>query len=165
MNPWQLAKVSEFSHQCALFCFTAKAQRVGFASALTEGVYKNNPAVTSVAADLIPELAWFHSIPNGTRSGDEIQRNIEGGAMKSTGTKPGVLDTFWPLRRACYCGLYIEMKRPSLKSANNPVAGCSDEQIKFGAYVTSQGYIAKVCYTWLEAAEVLQWYYQLENVK
>ena len=37
------------------------------------------------------------------------------------------------------------------------------EQNVFGLYVTSQGYIAKVCYSWLEAAEVLQWYYNLEK--
>jgi len=163
MTPWQLAKDSEFSHQSALFCFTAKAQRIGFALAKTEGVYKSSPTVSSVGADLIPEIAFFHSVPNGTRSGDLRSRQIEGGMMKASGTKAGVLDTFWPLRRGPYCGLYIELKKPSLKSAKNPVNGCSDEQNAFGAYVTSQGYIAKVCYSWLEAAEVLQWYYQLEK--
>jgi len=160
MTPWQLAKDSEFSHQAALFCFTAKAQRVGFENALDNKAYKNAADGT---VNMIPELAYYHSIPNGTRSGDLKSRQIEGAAMKASGTKAGVLDTFWPLRRGSYCGLYIELKKPSLKSAKNPVNGCSAEQNVFGLYVTSQGYIAKVCYSWLEAAEVLQWYYNLEK--
>lgn len=159
MTPWQLAKDSEFSHQAALFCFTAKAQRVGFVNALSEKVYKN----ALIGDDAVPELAFFHSIPNGTRSGDLKSRQIEGAAMKASGTKAGVLDTFWPLRRGSYCGLYIELKKPALKSPKNPVNGCSDVQNEFGLFVTSQGYVAKVCYSWLEAAEILQWYYQLEK--
>lgn len=159
MTPWQLAKDSEFSHQAALFCWCAYAQSFGFDVANDQTKWTQAHS----SKNKVVELAYYHSIPNGTRSGDLKSRQIEGGMMKASGTKAGVLDTFWPLKRGSYCGLYIELKKPSLKSAKNPVNGCSDEQNAFGAYVTSQGYIAKVCYSWLEAAEVLQWYYSLKD--
>ncbi len=162
MNPWQLAKDSESSHQVALFCFVAKAMQYGFALAKTEVAYKyKDPALLGVTYP-VRELYWLHHIPNGGSRGDTARSAaIHGGQLKAEGVKAGVLDICWNLKRAQYSGLYIEMKRPSLKSAKNPQAGCSDEQLKFGEFVTSQGYYAVTCYTWLEAAEILEWYYNL----
>lgn len=163
MNPWQLAKAAtEHAEQVALFCYCAKAQKIGFDRALVEHVYSNaNPDQRSVK-DLIPELKFFHAIPNGGSRGDTAKsRAIEGGRMKAEGVKPGVLDCFWPLRRGNFSGLYIEMKRGSLKDPLNHVAGCSDEQKEFGQFVFNNGYHAMVCYSWLEAAQMLQWYYDL----
>ncbi len=81
------------------------------------------------------------------------------------------MDCFWPLQRwyyntveehdDTYSGLYIEMKRPSLKSVNNPTAGLSEEQKDFGQFVINNNFSSHVCYTWLEAAEILKWYYEL----
>jgi hypothetical protein len=160
MTPWQLAKDSELSHQSALFCFCNKAIKVGFKLAKDERFYLRGGETMS---NTIPELAYYHAIPNGVRTGDAIARIKEGGALKGAGVKAGVLDTFWPLKRGPYCGLYIEMKKPSLKSTKNPYNGCSDEQNEFGQFVSNQMYVAKVCYSWLEAAEVLEWYYNLKG--
>lgn len=109
MTPWQLAKDSEFSHQSALFCFTAKAQRVGFKLALDAKIYAipYKDVESNFFYFPIPELAFFHSVPNGTRSGDLKSRQIEGGMMKASGTKAGVLDTFWPLRRGRIVGFTL----------------------------------------------------------
>jgi len=161
MTPWQIAKDSESSHQIALFCFAAKAQRIGFKFAKKEAAYSLGLSTLN-DSDTIPELSFLHHCPNGGSRGDNAKsRAIAGGLLKAEGVKAGVLDIFWPLSKSVYCGLYIEMKKPSLKNAKNEYAGCSDAQLEFGKFVTDQGYCAKVCYTWLEAAETLEWYYNL----
>lgn len=166
MTPWQLAKDSESSQQQALFCFVAKATQIGFANAKHASNYIAGQGSTSKDV-VIPELAWYHAIPNGGSRGDTARsRAIEGGRMKAEGVKPGVLDTFWPLARFgkpgnTYCGLYIELKKPALKNAKNELAGLSDEQKAFGQFCIDQGYCCRVAYTWLEAVEILEWYYSL----
>lgn len=172
MTPWQLAKDSEHSQQVALFCFCARAQRVGFELAKNEIEWPNVNHVRLMDMKPIPELAFFHAIPNGGNRGDTARsRAIEGGRMKAEGVKAGVLDCFWPLTKhkpaganmiqAGYSGLYIEMKSPKFKRAGDPQSGCTDEQRDFGQFVIDQGYSCHVCYSWLEAAEVLEWYYNL----
>lgn len=163
MNPWQLAKSgTEHGEQTALFCFCAKAEKYGFAVAFAADSYKNGEHWKGITAYPVPELKWFHAIPNGGNRGDtEKSRAIEGGRMKAEGVKSGVLDTFWPLKRGPFSGLYIEMKRKALKNEKNHLAGCSDSQIEFGQFVTNNNFVARVCYTWEEAAKALEWYYSL----
>lgn len=168
MTPWQLAKDSESSQQMALFCFANRAMQVGFEVA-------KNPKTWGLTASEfgltkpVPELKWLHHIPNGGSRGDSLKSAaIAGGRLKAEGVKAGVLDIFWPLRRSdehgymtVYCGLYIEMKKPSLKSAKNVLAGLSVEQKEFGMFAIDQGYKCDLCYDWLEAAQVLEDYYAL----
>jgi hypothetical protein len=166
MTPWTLAKETEHSQQVALFCFTAKAKEIGFRRALNETFWPTNAYIDPELNLPVPELAYFHAIPNGGNRGDTAKsRAIEGGRMKAEGVKPGVLDCFWPLVKRkdshVYCGLYIEMKKPSVKSLRNSLAGLSDDQKIFGEYAASQGYCVRLCYSWLEAAEALEWYYNL----
>lgn len=168
MTPWQIAKDSESSHQTALFCYINKAIQVGFKQALDPNAYVLNKSYQNAFLSVpIPELYWCHHVPNGGSRGDTaISRAIAGGQLKAEGVRPGVLDIFWPLRRSraideFYCGLYIEMKKPNLRHKTNLQAGCSDAQLQFGEFVIYQQYAAKVCYTWLEAAEILEWYYNL----
>lgn len=174
MNPWQIAKDSESSHQIALFCWAAKAQRIGFFLASDERSW-TVPNDTWKEEERVPELAWLHHIPNGGSRGDSAKsRAIAGGQLKAEGVKSGVFDLFWPLVRneriysghgselvsILWAGLYIEMKKPSEKRADRYDAGCSDAQKAFGAYAHSQGYYVCVCYSWQEAAKVLQDYYE-----
>lgn len=167
MTPWQLAKDNESSQQQALFCFVAKAARVGFAIAKQQSNWVAGDDTLMLGIKPVPELAWYHAIPNGGSRGDTARsRAIEGGRMKAEGVKPGVLDTFWPLARFgkpgnTYCGLYIELKKPALKNAKNELAGLSDEQKAFGQFCIDQGYCCRVAYTWLEAVEILEWYCSL----
>lgn len=165
MTPYQLAKESESSQQMALFCYCAKAQKIGFARANDKSYWDNNIVIheESHKAFAVPELAFFHHIPNGGSRGDSARSAaIAGGRLKAEGVKAGVLDCFWPLVRGHYHGLYIEMKKPSLKTAN-VLNGVSKEQREFGSYVIEQGYSAIVCYDWLEAANVLESYYKMEK--
>jgi len=127
--PEKLAKDSESSHQIALFAWCAL------------------PEVKA----MFPELEWLHAIPNGGSRGDTKEsRSKEGGKMKAEGVKPGVSDMFLPVRRGDCPGFYIELKR-----LPGPGVGPSDEQLKFGAFVQSQGYGFAVAYGWMKARDLL----------
>lgn len=179
MTPWQIAKESESSQQVALFCWAAKAELYGFNIANDAGCWNDFNGRRIEAKQLVmscvpvPELKWLHHIPNGGSRGDNAKsRAIAGGQLKAEGVKAGVLDIFWPFPKSKptpanhydtqieYCGLYIEMKKPSLRNAKNPRAGCSEDQLAFGDFAHSQGYYVTVCYDWLEAAKVIQDYYE-----
>lgn len=161
MNPWQIAKESESSQQVALFCWAARAQYCGFVLANDQKQW--SIPIKQGLPDDVPELAFLHHIPNGGSRGDNAKsRAIAGGQLKAEGVKAGVLDIFWPLPKLAYHGLYIEMKKPSLKSAKNPRAGCSEDQLAFGDFAHSQGYYVTVCYDWLEAAREIQAYYEMK---
>ena len=88
--------------------------------------------------------------------------------MKAEGVKAGVLDVFVPVARAVDItslsdivprygmkhGLYIEMKYGKNTMTEN--------QKEFTDFVTVQGYLVKVCYTWIEAAKEIFNYLGLE---
>lgn len=63
----------------------------------------DNPATQK----LHPELALFHSNPNGGH-----RTPAAAGKMKAEGQRPGVPDTHLPIARGGYHGLWIEFKKP-----------------------------------------------------
>lgn len=128
MTPEQIAKAgTEHAHQTALFCWC------------NQNLQK------------YPELEWFYCIQNEEKSGSIIRGN----RSRVSGTKKGVSDTCLPVKRGLYSGLYIELKKLSLKPKKKGKGGVSDEQLKFGAFVQSQGFGFVVCYGWEEAANIL----------
>lgn len=158
MTPAQLAKDSESSQQMALFAWCAIAMNYGFDIA----VALDNGASFEAARDHgsvcpVPELKWIHHIPNGGSRGNDVRsQQIRGARLKAEGVRSGVSDICLPVKRGNCSGLYIEMKKPSLKPKRpTSKGGCSDEQIEFGAFVQSQGFGFVVCYTWLEARDVI----------
>lgn len=146
------------------------AQRYGFlvAKAWSEG--RDVSPLNDLQADLVPELAWFHAIPNGGE-----RDKVTAGKLKAEGVKAGVWDTFLPVpspydvrhytdngaphysETYAYMGLYIEFKTPDRLQEKN--AGLSDAQIKFGSEVGEQGYCMRVAYSWREAANNVMEYY------
>lgn len=156
MLPDQIAKGgSEHASQAALFAFVVVAAMHGFELAWAWADGAKLPKWSG--QDALPELRWFHAVPNGANYGDDERGSrITGGKMKAEGLRKGVWDTFLPVRRVWASGLYIEMKKPSLKSPKDKWTGCSDEQRSFGVFVQQQGFIAEVCYNWREAANVIQ---------
>lgn len=95
-----------------------------------------------------PLLALMFAIPNGGERNLKVAANL-----KAEGVKAGVSDIMFPVSRACFHGLFIEMKvRP-----NKPTA----EQLDFIAAVTAQKYLAVVCYSWQEAVTTLVHYLNL----
>jgi len=92
-----------------------------------------------------PGLSLLHSIPNGGK------RNIrEAARLKKEGAKAGVSDIFLPVARGCRHGLYIEMKVKGGK--------LSPSQEEWIDGVTKQGYLAVVCFGWVEAKDVIEGY-------
>jgi hypothetical protein len=110
-----------------------------------------------------PELKWFFAIPNGGTRGDTPElRAIRGGQLVAEGVRSGVADTCLPVKRACYSGLYIEMKKKSAKpKKETSKGGLSDEQIEFGEFVKKQDYAWYCCYGWQEAWACVEWYINL----
>ena len=125
ITPEQLAKKgTEFAHQCALFCWCA------------------------LHVKQYPELKWFHSITNEEKTGNVIV----GARAKASGRKKGVSDTFLPVARGGYNGLYIEMKKHKTKKSKPRVR---KEQLEFGLFVQNEGFGFIVCYGWEEARDML----------
>lgn len=67
------------------------------------------------------------------------------------GVKAGVPDVCLPVPRGGYHGLYVEMKR---KQGGR----VSEEQNEWMEALRAQGYEAKVCRGWKEAAEEIEQY-------
>ena len=91
------------------------------------------------------ELKLLHAIGNGGK-----RRLLEAVRMKREGVLAGVSDIMLPVARNGYHGLYIELKIKGGKP--------SDSQKWWIAEVTKQGYLAKVCYGWVDASEVIKGY-------
>jgi len=137
MTPERLAKSdTEAAHQTALFAWAA------------------------LQTNRWPELRWLHHIPNGGSRGDNAQsRVIRGAQLKAQGVRTGVSDLSLPVRRGAWSGLYIEMKKPAEKpKREGSKGGVSDEQAAFGTFVQSQGFGFVVCYSWEDAASIIEQY-------
>lgn len=91
---------------------------------------------------LYPELKWLHAIPNGG-----LRSKATAALLRAEGVKTGVSDVFLPVSRHGQHGLYIEMKA----GKNTP----TPEQKEFMSFVDGQGYRTAVCWTWLEAVQVI----------
>lgn len=99
-----------------------------------------------------PELRLLYHIPNGGhRSKSEAAR------FKAEGVKPGVPDLCLPVARGPYHGLYIELKRQKGGKV-------SDAQKEWIAALTTQGYLAEVCYGWKDAAALIEDYLDEKGV-
>lgn len=167
LKPDQLAKSgTEHGHQSALFAFVAVAHWHGFNAAKVWASGGDLPARDPDQPPALPCLKWFHAIHNQGH-GDKIR----GARAKAEGVKKGVADTFlpWPVYEPCpsdpqlmivkWCGLYIEMKKPSEKpKRETSKGGVSDEQAEFGKFAKGAGYGWCVCYGWQEAAQMLENY-------
>jgi hypothetical protein len=106
-----------------------------------------------------PELKWLYSNTNE----EKTNSIIVGNKAKAAGRKAGISDVTLPVKRACYSGLYIELKRLDRKSKRaGSKGGCSDEQLEFGEFVKTQGFAFYVCYGWLEAWQCLEWFLNLK---
>jgi hypothetical protein len=92
-----------------------------------------------------PELALFHSIPNGApRYGAQLVY------YTAEGLTSGIPDTHLPVSRAGYLGLWIEMKH----GANKP----SEKQLEMIAHLRREGHYVAVCYNSEDAIIVLKAY-------
>lgn len=99
-----------------------------------------------------PALDLLYHIPNGGK------RNAsEAAHLKRQGVKAGVPDLCLPVARGKYHGLYIELKYGRNKPSSN--------QTYWICALRAQGYAAEVCYGWQQAADVIEKYLKLEELK
>jgi hypothetical protein len=172
MTPAELCKSgSEHGQQRALFAWCRMAEAYGFEAAWDDNAYSGDDLHKDAAG--VPELEWFHAIPNGGSRGDtKASRGKQGAAMKAEGVKPGIPDTFLPLplwgitapgglmnkpeKCILYCGLYIEMKRE--QSEGRAKGSTSTVQDSFIGYARRNSYAVSVCFTWDQAARELEKY-------
>ena len=80
-------------------------------------------------------LPLFFAIPNGARVAISVAKRL-----KKEGLKKGVPDTFLPMARLGYHGLFIEMKRLE------PRGTTSDEQKVWHKALAKEGYLVYVCW-------------------
>jgi hypothetical protein len=156
LRPNDLAKTgSEHAHQVALFAMKNVVRMRGWEAADRWAAGADLEAWDGKM--VVPELKWFHAVPNGgSRGSDKRSAQIVGGMMVAEGATAGVADTSLPVAKGGFHGLYIEMKKPGLEGRKN--GGCSDEQIEFRDFVRQQGYAWAVCYSWREAIDCLRLY-------
>ncbi len=106
---------------------------------------------------LCPDLAYLLHIPNGGARGI-----VEASRFKAMGVRPGVPDLFLPSPQFCderwFAGLWIEMKKPKGGKKNNP------DQLRWAAWLKSQGYMHELCLTWQNAVAVVKHYYSTKNI-
>lgn len=103
-----------------------------------------------------PQLGLLFAIPNGG-----LRNKFVAKKLKVEGVKAGVPDTFLAVPRkldGCFCpGLFIEMKiKPNKPTAN---------QKEWHNKLYMEGYLVKVCYSWVEARDVIIDYLGLESRK
>lgn len=167
MTPDKLAKSgTEHGHQTALFAYVAVAYLHGFDVAdewCKTGVIPQTTPYSMYETPTVPALEWFHAIHNQGH-GDKVR----GANAKAEGVRKGVADCFlpWPVWTQsreevviAYCGLYIEMKKPTERpKTDKGKGGMSDEQIKFGEYAKGVGYGFMTCYGWEHAVATLRSY-------
>lgn len=92
-----------------------------------------------------PELALMYHVPNGG-----ARMAATAGRLKAEGVKAGVPDVCLPVARGGFHGLYIEMK----VKPNRP----TKLQLIWLSELTKQGYKTAVCYSWKEAADLIEQY-------
>lgn len=168
--PSKIAKDSESSHQTAFFAYCAVAELHGFAVADRWAEIGAHPTGCGPSKP-IEHLEWIHHVPNGGARGDDARsRKIRGAKLKAEGVKDGVPDIHLPVPMVhegfTWHGLYIEMKKPSLKPKTcKGKGGVSPDQDQFRKHCNHWGYAFAVCYTWKEAVHVLKKYLGFNNAK
>lgn len=92
-----------------------------------------------------PCLEWMHHIGNG---GYRSAREAQG--LKHQGVKAGVLDLHLPVARGGFHGLMVELKRPGGKCLPP-----SKEQAAYIAFLTEQGYCARITNSFDECKSII----------
>lgn len=172
MTPWDIAKESESSQQKALFAWANCAARYGFDVANDERgysiaernfLYDDMNKINWKLSPPVEVLNYLFAIPNGGK-----RDPITASRMKAEGVKPGVPDIMLPVMRSLpttdingrirYNGLFIELKKPSVKPKRDGVGGVRTEQHHWNAYLNNAGYYARVAYGWLDARDIIMEY-------
>jgi len=97
-----------------------------------------------------PQLGLMFAVPNGG-----LRNKLVAKKLKAEGVKAGVPDIFLAVPRGIYHGLFIEMKFGKNKATEN--------QIKWLNSLQLEGYETAICYSWVEAKDIICKYLGIEN--
>ena len=107
-----------------------------------------------------PVLLKPYAIPNG-----EKRDKVTAGILKAAGVQAGVWDIFVPndqTKVPTPFSMYIEMKAPGRASQGDKAL--SQEQRDFRTR-NGDGFYYSVCFTWIEAAKDICWFYGLLELR
>lgn len=104
-----------------------------------------------------PVLLKPYAIPNGEKR-DRVTASI----LKASGVQAGVWDIFVPCDGEFRVSMYIEMKAPARASQGDKAL--SQEQRDFRKR-NGDGYYYSICFTWIEAAKDICWFYNLLELR
>lgn len=79
-----------------------------------------------------PELRFLFAIPNGGK-----RDVVTASKLKAGGTRPGIPDTFLPVQKRGYSGLWIEFKTKSGR--------LSKEQLEFAVHLEQNRFLYVIC--------------------
>jgi hypothetical protein len=109
----------------------------------------------------MPDLALLYHVPNGGMRPKGKRYGGEAGKMVGLGQKSGVPDLHLPVPRGLYPGLFIEMKSIN---GDGKKTYPSKNQRWWIDNLKQKGYRVEVCWTWIEARDVLINYLNLKTV-
>lgn len=95
---------------------------------------------------------YLIAIPNGGK------RNVrEAARLKRMGVHPGVSDIFLPFPNGVHHGLWIELKKPcsAFKTVRAAQTSVTPKQAEWQSRMDRAGYLARVCYGWMEARDLI----------
>lgn len=99
----------------------------------------------------VVQYCALHGIPVFAIPNGGSRNKIEAVNLKRSGVKTGVPDLCFPEARHGYHGLYIEMKYGKNKA--------TPAQKQWLTLLNENGYLAKVCYGFAEAKEIIDGYF------
>lgn len=98
-------------------------------------------------------LKYIFAVPNGGKRSIGLAVKL-----KAEGVKRGVPDIVIPFPSKGFHGAYIEMKAPEDKINKIKAGKIKDQQYEYLDFLTSQGYLTTVCYTWSDAKTFIEDY-------
>lgn len=140
---------TEHQNQVALFMWANKVERHGFEAANDPLCYTDYAYTKKTyGSDGFAPIQFMFAVPNGG-----LRHVATANQLRAEGVKKGVPDICFPYKTANFSGLYIEMKKGGEQKGR-----IDKEQVEFIDYLRNQGYDTRVCYSWYEAAQVIQQY-------
>lgn len=101
--------------------------------------------------EAVVDYCFYNRIPIFAIPNGGSRNRLEAANLKRQGVKAGVPDLFVPVARRGFHGLFIEMKH-----GRNKTTPAQDDWLNT---LNREGYLAKVCHGYLEAVELLKYYF------
>ena len=149
MSPFVLGanRANESAQQKALFCWLNMASWCGFEVAwLPEAYTKGATQQIRPKFRLYPDLELVYAIPNGGK-----RDKITAARLRAEGQKAGIPDIHFPVARAGFNSLYVEMKTTTGRLSES-------QEAVIPRLLAARNHVA-LCRNWTQAAMVIENYF------